>query len=257
LTFAGDLSINNLLLFLDVKFVEWFPFYQQIRMEFGYSTEKDQKAAEMLSNMIKRKALQVSKIQKKIKGKEVLVIAAGPSLEKNIEFIKKNKKYIKIAADGVVEFLLNNKITPDIVVSDLDGNPKYLRMAEKFGAIMVIHAHGDNIDDLEKNVPKFRKIIGTTQVMPTENVYNFGGFTDGDRCVFLAEEMRAKSITLIGMDFDNNPRKFSTNNHEVDFELKRKKLKTAKRLVEMLGRQAKSKLINKSGTTIRGIKSQP
>jgi 2-amino-4-hydroxy-6-hydroxymethyldihydropteridine diphosphokinase len=257
LTFAGDLSINNLLLFLDVKFVEWFPFYQQIRMEFGYSTEKDQKAAEMLSNMIKRKALQVSKIQKKIKGKEVLVIAAGPSLEKNIEFIKKNKKYIKIAADGVVEFLLNNKITPDIVVSDLDGNPKYLRMAEKFGAIMVIHAHGDNIDDLEKNVPKFRKIIGTTQVMPTENVYNFGGFTDGDRCVFLAEEMRAKSITLIGMDFDNNPRKFSTNNHEVDFELKRRKLKTAKRLVEMLAKQAKSKLINKSGTTIRGIKSQP
>jgi hypothetical protein len=226
-------------------------------MEFGYSTEKDQKAAEMLSNMIKRKALQVSKIQKKIKGKEALVIGAGPSLEKNIEFIKKNKKYVKIAADGVVEILINKKIRPDIVVSDLDGNPKYLRMAEKLGAIMVIHAHGDNMEDLEKNVPKFRKIIGTTQVMPTENVYNFGGFTDGDRCVFMAEEMRAKSITLIGMDFDNNPRKFSRNNHNVDFELKRKKLKAAKRLLEMLGRQTRSKLINKSGTTIRGIKSQP
>jgi 2-amino-4-hydroxy-6-hydroxymethyldihydropteridine diphosphokinase len=225
-------------------------------MEFGYSTEKDQKAAEMLSYMIKRKALQVSKIQKKIEGKEVLVIGAGPSLEKNIEFIKKNKKYIKIAANGVVEILLNKKIRPDIVVSDLDGNPKYLRMAEKLGAIIVIHAHGDNVQNLEKNVPKFRKIIGTTQVMPTENVYNFGGFTDGDRSVFLAEEMRAKSITLIGMDFDNNPRKFSTNDHDVDFELKRKKLKTAKRLLEMLGKQSKSKLINKSGTKLRGIKSQ-
>ena len=42
-------SINNLLLFLNVRFIEWFPFYQQIRTEFGYSTEKDQKAAEMLS----------------------------------------------------------------------------------------------------------------------------------------------------------------------------------------------------------------
>jgi len=60
-------------------------------MEYGYSTEKDQKAAEMLSNMIKRKALRVSQIQKKIEGKEILVIGAGPSLEKNIEFIKKNK----------------------------------------------------------------------------------------------------------------------------------------------------------------------
>jgi 2-amino-4-hydroxy-6-hydroxymethyldihydropteridine diphosphokinase len=240
-----------------VKFIEWFPFYQQIRTEFGYSTETDQKAAEMLSHMIKRKALQVSKIQKKIQGKEVLVIGAGPSLEKNIEFIKKNKKYVIIAADGVVEILLNKKIKPDIVVSDLDGNPKYLRMADKFGAIMVIHAHGDNMENLEKHVPKFSKVIGTTQVMPTENVYNFGGFTDGDRSVFLAEEMRAKSITLIGMDFDNMPRKFSTNDRDVDIDIKRKKLKFAKKLLEMLGKQSKSKLVNKSATRIRGIKSQP
>jgi 2-amino-4-hydroxy-6-hydroxymethyldihydropteridine diphosphokinase len=250
-------SINNLLLFLNVKFVEWFPFYQQIRMEFGYSTEKDQMAADMLSKMIKSKALQVSNIQKKIQGKEVLVIGAGPSLEKNIEFITKNKKYIKIAANGVVEILLNKKIRPDIVVSDLDGNPKFLRMAEKLGATMVIHAHGDNIESMEKNVPKFRKIIGTTQVMPTENVYNFGGFTDGDRSVFMAEEMRAKSITLIGMDFDNKPRKFSAKDNDVNIDLKRKKLRTAKRLLEMLGKQSKSKLINKSDTKIRGIKSQP
>jgi uncharacterized Rossmann fold enzyme len=142
-----------------VKFIEWFPFYQQIRNEFGYSTEKDQKAAEMLSQMIKRKALQVSKLQKKIEGKQVLVIGAGPSLDKNIEFIKKNKTYTKIASNGVVEILLNKKIKPDIVVSDLDGNPKYLRMAEKMGAIMVIHAHGDNMENLEKHVPKFGKVI--------------------------------------------------------------------------------------------------
>lgn len=153
-----------------MKFIQWFPFYQQIRTEFGYSTEKDQKAAEMLSNMIKDNALLVSKLQKKIQGKHVLVIGAGPSLEKNIGFIKKNKKYIKIAADGVVEILLKGKIKPDIVVSDLDGNPKYLRMAEKMGAIMIIHAHGDNMENLQKHVPKFRKIIGTTQVMPTQNV---------------------------------------------------------------------------------------
>ncbi len=238
-----------------MKFEEWFPFYQQIRTEFGYSTEKDQKAAEILSKMIKRKALQMSKIQKKIEGKEVFVIGAGPSLEKNIEFIRKNKKYVKIAANGVVEILLDKKIKPDIVVSDLDGNPKFLRMAEKLGAVMVIHAHGDNLENMEKNVPKFRKIIGTTQVMPTENVYNFGGFTDGDRSVFMAEEMGAKSITLIGMDFDNKPRKFSTKDHENNYDLKRKKLRTAKKLLEMLGKQSKSKLINKSATTIRGIKS--
>lgn len=240
-----------------MKFIEWFPFYQQVRVEFGFSTEKDQEAAERLSSMIKRKALQLSKLQAKIEGKDILVIGPGPSLERNIEFIKKNnKKYTKIAADGVVEILLNKKIRPDVVVSDLDGNPKYLKMAENLGAIMVIHAHGDNVEYLQKYVPKFRKIIGTTQVMPTENVYNFGGFTDGDRSVFLAEEMRAKSITLMGMDFDNNPRKISKN-HDVDFELKRKKLKTAKKLLEMLGKQSKSKIINRSDSRINGIISQP
>ena len=37
--------------------------------------------------------------------------------------------------------------------------------------------------------------------MPVKNVYNFGGFTDGDRSVFWAEEFGAKEIILIGMDF--------------------------------------------------------
>ncbi len=92
--------------------------------------------------------------------------------------------------------------------------------------------------------------------MPADNVYNFGGFTDGDRSVFLAEEMKAKSITLVGMDFDNLPRKFSSDKDSgIDTDLKRRKLKFAKRLLEMLAKQSRSKLANKSTTTIKGIKS--
>jgi uncharacterized Rossmann fold enzyme len=53
------------------------------------------------------------------------------------------------------------------------------------------------------------------------------------------------------------PRKFSTNDKDVDIDLKRKKLKFAKKLLEMLGKQSKSILVNKSDTRIRGIKSQP
>jgi uncharacterized Rossmann fold enzyme len=112
------------------------------------------------------------------------------------------------------------------------------------------------MENLEKHVPKFGKVIGTTQVMPADNVYNFGGFTDGDRSVFLAEEMKAKSITLVGMDFDNTPRKFSSDKDvDIDMDLKRRKLKFAKRLLEMLAKQSRSKLVNKSATTIKGIKS--
>src|SRR5215218_6976206 len=109
--------------------------------------------------------------------------APSAAIFTNFLYIKKNKKFVKIAADGAVQFLIENKVRPDIVVTDLDGNPAFLQKAEKMGATMVVHAHGDNTGMLKKLVPKFKKLVGTTQVMPVENVYNFGGFTDGDRCV--------------------------------------------------------------------------
>ena len=95
-----------------MKFAEWFPYYQGIRAEFGYNSEQDQDAARILSGMIKKKALDPKLIQKKIKGKNVIVVGAGPSLEdeKVLKYIKKNKKFVKIAADGAVQFLIENKI---------------------------------------------------------------------------------------------------------------------------------------------------
>ena len=74
-----------------MKFADWFPYYQGIRADFGYSTEKDQEAAKILSEMIKKKALDPKILQRKIKGKNVIVIGAGPSLEdeKVLKYIKK------------------------------------------------------------------------------------------------------------------------------------------------------------------------
>jgi len=63
-----------------VRFIDWFPYYQDIRQQFGYSTEKDQKAANLLSNMIRRKALDIKVLHKKIAGKQVLAIGAGDGL---------------------------------------------------------------------------------------------------------------------------------------------------------------------------------
>jgi uncharacterized Rossmann fold enzyme len=241
-----------------VKFADWFPYYQGIRAEFGYSTEKDQEAARILSGMIKKgKALDPKVLQKKIKGKNVIVIGAGPSLEdeKTLKFIKKDKKSVKIAADGAVQFLIENKIKPDIVVTDLDGDAASLQKAEKSGAIMVVHAHGDNTAMLKRLVPKFKKLVGSTQVMPVENVYNFGGFTDGDRGVFLAEEFGAKKIVLAGMDFgdSNSIGKYSKKMKGKNAELKKQKMEAGKRLLEMLAKQSRSELANISKKPIRGF----
>jgi uncharacterized Rossmann fold enzyme len=108
-----------------VKFDDCFPYYQEIRNEFGYSTEKDQNAAYLLSRMIVRRSIDIKKLEKKIRGRDVLAIGAGPSLEENIDFIRRSKKHVKVVADGAVEALVKNKIKPDVVVSDLDGNPTF------------------------------------------------------------------------------------------------------------------------------------
>src|SRR5919202_5198307 len=194
-------SIKNFHLIVTMEFIDWFPYYQSIRQQFGYSTEKDQEAANILSKMIKRKALDKKVLQRKIAGKQVMVIGSGPGLDRNLQFIKKNRTLTKIVANGAVRVLIEGRIKPDIVITDLDSNPSFLQKAEKMGAIIVVHAHGDNIVMLKKLIPKFRHVIGSTQVMPVERVYNFGGFTDGDRCVFLADEFVAKEIILVGMEF--------------------------------------------------------
>lgn len=156
-------------------------------------------------------------------------------------------------ANGAVQALIENKIKPDIVVTDLDGNLLSLREAARLGAVMVVHAHGDNIDILKKMIPKFHRLIGTTQVMPTENVYNFGGFTDGDRCVFLAEEFRAKQILLIGMEFGRHVGRYSKNTAK-DIELKQRKMQAGRKLLAMLAKNSHSQLLDTSPRPVKGFK---
>lgn len=235
-----------------MKFVTWFPYYQDIRAKLGYSTEKDQNSAYLLSEKIKRKSLDPNVLKKKIQGKTVFVIGSGPDLKDYLQLIKKNKSIVKIVANGTVKFLIENKITPDIVVTDLDGDPKFLYKAEKAGAIMVVHAHGDNIAEIEKLVPKFKKVLGTTQVMPVTNVYNFGGFTDGDRAVFLAEEFGAKEIILVGMTLGSVVGKYSKNIQNID--IKKEKLKIAKKLLQTLAKNSRSILYDTSKKPITGFK---
>ena len=145
--------ISNLFTTLTVEFIEWFPYYQEIREQFGYSTERDQEAAKVLSYMTRRKALDLKVLRKKIHGKKVMVIGAGVNLEASISYIKKNRNCTKIVANGAVQAVLEHRIKPDIVVTDLDGNQLFLKKADKLGAVMVVHAHGDNIPVMNKIVP--------------------------------------------------------------------------------------------------------
>ncbi|MDC0036012.1 DUF115 domain-containing protein [Nitrosopumilus sp.] len=228
----------------------WGKRYFAILKEMNYSEKKDKESALILDSILK-KTDSIEKVREIIQGNTVFVIGSGPSLSIAIPKLKKLKKSIKIAADSSLEPLIDNGIIPDIIVTDLDGNEDTIKKISKTKSIFVIHAHGDNIEKLQM-VKKMKNCVGTTQTNPFNKIQNFGGFTDGDRGVFLASYFDAKKIILFGMDFGNQIGKFS-NTKKSDREIKLKKLKIGKNLLIWLSTITKSELFTTS-KSIKGFK---
>ena len=221
----------------------WFSRYSEIIREFGFSKRQDQEAAYMLNSIIKN-PVPIKKIQSILKGKTVFVIGSGPSLGSSISMLKKYKKNPKIVADSALKILVQNKIFPDIVVTDLDGDERSLKIVGNTKSVMIVHAHGDNIARLHL-AENFKNCIGTTQGKTLGNLFNFGGFTDGDRAVFLANAFDAKKIILFGMDLENKIGKFSKTKI-LDKKIKRKKLHKAKMLLQWLSTKSRCELFTTS-----------
>src|SRR3989337_2633378 len=196
----------------------WEKRYSEILKEFGYSKKSDLESAKLLNSLLKNK-FPLNKLRSKVFEQNVFVIGAGPSLLSCIPVLKRFSFITKIVADGAAKALIENNIIPDILVTDLDGDEKSLKKIGKGKTIMVVHAHGDNFDKLEL-VSKFKNCIGTTEAKSFGKIHNFGGFTDGDRCVFLAKHFKAKKIILFGMDFGNKIGKYSEEQVRDILELK-------------------------------------
>lgn len=204
-----------------MDFKKWEPVYEKILKDFGFSREDDENSATLLSHLlVGPNAADTSALEEIISGKDVLVCGNATKLMTDLKEVNV-EDYVVIAADGATAPLVDKGIIPHIIVTDLDGDVEKEIQANQEGSIMVVHAHGDNTEKLLRYVPQFKNIIGTTQAEPFANIHNFGGFTDGDRCVFLASEFNAESITLVGFDF---------NDKDVT-PMKEKKLKWAQKLL--------------------------
>jgi len=226
----------------------WESKYREILKEFGYSRKKDNQSCKLLDSLLPKKT-RVIQIKDLIENKPVFVVGAGPSLPSCIPILKKHRKITKIVADGAARAIIENGLKPDIVVTDLDGDIKTLKKAGKTNTIMVVHAHGDNTKKIYL-VKNFKNCIGTTQTKSTGRIHNFGGFTDGDRCVFLANHFKAKKIILLGMDFGTRIGKYSKST-VVNRTIKIKKLRRGKKLLEWLAKKSESNLY--STTKIKGL----
>ncbi|RLI75194.1 hypothetical protein DRP05_15180 [Archaeoglobales archaeon] len=200
---------------------DWYKFYDKILEDFGFSREKDEEAAKIMHELGKYKLLDYTILEKTIKNKSVAVV--GGAIEKSeLEFNEEfNEDVIITSGKAVVKLI--NKMTPQIHVTDMEEDDKILVNLEKKGCILVLHAHGDNIDRIRSVVLKLTKFIGTTQSKPFNKIYNFTGFTDGDRAAIIAKRFGAKKIKLYGFDFERAE------------GIKKKKLKWAKKILEFEG----------------------
>jgi uncharacterized Rossmann fold enzyme len=246
-----------------LEFKDWWPWYVRIVKEFGFDMDRDRLSAKTLSGILDGRALSLDELRRSFKGGSFIVFGCGPSLQRDLDEASRLKllsRYLPVAADGAANALLDLACRgPYAVVSDLDGGFRGLLEADMRGAIMVLHAHGDNLDKIEGLAPSFRgRVAGTTQAEPLSNVYNFGGFTDGDRAVFMLEEMDARRIVLMGMDFGFKVGRYSKPWLKEEMpadERKLRKLSFAKRLLEWLAPRASCEILNAtgSGEPIKGI----
>lgn len=237
------------MLILELMIRGWNAKYDKIAQEFGYKKQDDLKAARILDRII-QKQTPAHELKKTIFEKSVFVVGSGPSLKSAIPILKKYKKIIKICADTALLPMVKNGITPHIIVTDLDGDIELIKKSSKKG-IVVVHAHGDNISKLEF-VKNFKNCIGTTQTKQVGKISNFGGFTDGDRCVFLASHFGASKIFLFGMDFGVKIGTYSKTKRS-EKKIKLKKLKYGRILLEWLAPKTKSELFTLSDP-LKGFK---
>jgi uncharacterized Rossmann fold enzyme len=205
-----------------MQFATWEPLYQSILEDFGFSPGRDVDAAKLLADLMQGREPSLCAAEAIVAGRRAVVCGNAPSLETELGGLQE-RGAVFIAADGATSVLLRRSVVPDIVVTDLDGPFPAILKANQEGSIVVVHAHGDNLDALNRYVPQLERVIGTVQCRAPPGLYNFGGFTDGDRCVFLARELGAASIKLIGFDFED----------ESVTPRKKRKLAWAKRLIEL------------------------
>lgn len=199
---------------------DWIPLYEQVRRDFGYDRTADERARDVLAEYAR--PFDLSRLD--VDGRTVAIAGGAAVLEEEIDVAADADRVF--AASTAVDVLHGAGVQVDLMVTDLDKNTETAVAMTQAGRPVAVHAHGDNVDQLRRYVPEMDldSVLATTQVEPADSVYDFGGFTDGDRAAFIADHFGAATLRFPGWDFDDP----SVN------EEKRAKLEWAKRLLAYL-----------------------
>ncbi|MHA1805934.1 MAG: 6-hydroxymethylpterin diphosphokinase MptE-like protein [Promethearchaeota archaeon] len=241
-------------------FEEFHKWYLKIFRDFQFNSLKESKARDYLSQILKLKEnrWRASKILHSFRNtlaerRNIIIYGCGPTLETTIKELDAIdgryllKDTVNLVADGAAVFLEEKDIPITAIFTDLDGiTPKEF----EFTKYIIVHAHADNIDKLEQFkevILNFHDIIGTTQIEPSENLLNPGGFTDGDRILFFLRPLLQSyhELFLIGMDFNDIIGKYSKpylQENQEAHPMKKKKLKYGLQLVRWISKRMENKI---------------
>jgi len=209
----------------------WLPMYDSICKEFGFNQSRDLESAHYLAGLMPPTSVESLRKIREDFPRSVTICGGGERLAEEIS--SSQLEGCVIAADGATTGLMDAEILPDIIVTDLDGIVEDQVEANKEGATVFVHAHGDNIPALKRYVHDFSTpLLGTCQCPPVPGLLNFGGFTDGDRAACICAEFGTRSIDLLGFDFANPSSKVGK-----DRQVKLKKLAWARRIISTLEKE--------------------
>ncbi len=148
----------------------------------------------------------------------ILYIAAGPSLDENIEWIKENQnKFFIVTIGAAYQKLINNNIRVDIIttvdeqlhiVADKQFNDEAVSKIDKNTLILASSlTHEKVINKFNKENLYLFEIFSSLH----KDSVSFGGFSVGEVTLDVLLQLNAKNIYLIGLDLVLNQKTGETH----------------------------------------------
>lgn len=190
----------------------------EVRAAFGWSLNDDERSAQALSERMgapepfgvphwssAAREAHLERLASTCRtASRVVVVGAAATVEEVTAASEPGTVFI--AADGAA-----GAVPEDLplvaVVSDLDGGA-HLHAAVNRGALLVLHAHGDNRSLWEQHLAAWAGLDSPPPIVLTHQgpdsvagMHNPGGFTDGDRAVCLLRWMEVPKEVLAFVGF--------------------------------------------------------
>ena len=207
---------------------ELIKIQDEIRDFFGWNLSDDLHSTEKLLYKVDNSNVNSWKISNREKNlfdiiermnstdKKIVIVGAAVTSLEIIKILKNNNFLVLADGAGAVFSTLDDELEKEAwsrslcVISDGDGGSGLTKAIQK-EIPLILHAHGDNILSWTKVIDYIlssnieMKIVLTHQLpKKIDGMYNFGGFTDGDRAVCFVHStgVPKERIVMIGTRTD-------------------------------------------------------